>query len=322
MTNTLTEYNICKSNIYSIDEEIVIDILTTYIVHKFYHNKNVNINEENYQSYFSNSAPRSTYYNVIEYNKTKTRYLTNYSKVVKNIKVDDKLLIKDYYFNKNSPLQYTDTKEHLILKKIDILHINFTLLKYHFKILRRFNAEYFGLIISQIIRKKLNLNFNLKYYDHIKKSFKSTVIKMKDKSTLFIGINLKKKYSKDKKRLLNIEADLNFNTKLGCMFINNILAINYKVLPIQTYELLKLGNSNAYIIYKKLIQPYYSDIKNPLKFKDIKEFIDIKRKDNQIYIFNNYMKKIQDLKLIEKLEYNLIFGKSCFKFDRLTKNFE
>lgn len=242
--NTITEHNFSKKQI-PINIEIVIDVISSYLFYKIIHNDNQDLNENNIKEYFKEPYQLSR-------------------KDLVEIDICQNEDTKKFIESLNQNIQYKDF--------IKPLNVNYKLLRKKFRSLRYMYAKDFYNVLGQLNNTTFNFNnFSIPYYDiesknyiHIKKNISSPLLKIKKSPKLT--------YDKHN-RILNCEANINLNTKLGMLLFYNICHKNYNVVPNQCYSLLDHKSKTSYLIYRKLILPYYGKVNCPLRFETIKNII-------------------------------------------------
>lgn len=292
MSDIISEYNIAKSKFFSVDEEIVIDIISTYFIHKLYNNNNKDLNDTNIVNYFNKPITRRQYLNKHEN---------------KNVVYKSKNILG--YINNTIEMK----RVHSIFSP---LHINFKLLRKNYSLLKRYKPKEFASIVKNIFNRPVEFkNFKIIKYNMEDKGKDYIVENRKLIGYLFKADNLNITYTKNN-RINNIEFDLDFNDNfLSFFYACNLLSIGYNIIPERLFSILNRREKNPYILYKKLILPYYGKVKNPLKLNEIIEVLDIKSK--YLYLYKQNIKKYFEVLVENKLISNFKIDNDTYKFKKL-----
>jgi len=305
--NVITEYNLCKKDLDN-NIDIVIDVILSKLFYINWFNSND----------FIFSYPRND--DMINYNIKQTTYYRSFQHHLKNIKVDQNGIIKD-----QDGFRYIDDNSlEFHIDKIELLDIDFKVLRKQFPILKRFSPKSFIEIIKKINDIDFSFKkFNYKYYD----LDKWNIIKKRkgDWNSNFMFITNKRLFNIEESNLIsknnkntNCKLKLNFNTKLGHIIFQNLHSVNYKLVPNIAYDLLKYKRGISYKIYKKLILPFFGKVNSPLDIRKINMLLNKNiRLDHLKNYSKKYMKQIEQIELITNVDMIKKNGLDLIDYERM-----
>lgn len=270
----------CDNGIFGAKHWMILDILGTYIIHRFYNNN------QDGKIEFSDRIPTS--------NDNRVKYWSNFCFSYKMLKYITKRLanhqddiIPPAYYSDEGRIPYEVDQQNFRIKRVQILNITDSYLKSQLPFLKKYSSKQICEIIKQTSDCKILMNLPIRFFDG--KNYQNFPYNNYHKLyTFFNLINVvNSKLSKDG-HILEREYEIRFDTPLGYFYIQNCISCYTDLLPGKFY----LMSDYAQLFYRMLILPYYNNVKNPIGIEEIKKRLVLKTKDT--YMVRKIIKRILD----------------------------